>query len=114
GEAGRRQDALGRLDIGAIEAEAVGQLQPAVDAALAADLAVMVLDAVAPFEARGAVAEARQDDGVLDRDGALIIEAVERPGLNLPLVQLAAVQKLMERMEVVVARGADIAKPRLQ
>ena len=113
-EARRRQDAFGRFHVGRVEAEAFGQLEPALDAALGADIAVMVLDAVAPFQPRGAVAEARDHHRVLDRDRALVIVAVQRPGLHLALVELAAVQQLMERMQAVIARRADMAQRRLQ
>ncbi len=78
----------------------------------AADMAVVIFDPVAPFQPRGAVAEARDHHRVLDRDGALVIVAVERPGLHLPLVELAAVQQPMERMQVVIARRADVAQRR--
>ena len=39
----------------------------------------------------------------------LIAIAVERPGLHLSLVELAAMQQLMERVLVVIALGADRA-----
>src|SRR5262249_11091872 len=90
------------------------QLQPAFDAALAADIAVMILDAVAPFHACRAVAEARDHDRVLDRNRALVKVAVQRPGLHLALAELAAVQKLMERMQVVISRRADMAQRGLE
>ena len=113
-KARRRQDAFGRFHIGAVEAEALGQLQPALDAAFGAEIAVMVLDPVPPFEPGGAVAEARDHHRVLDRDRALVIIAVQRPGLHLALVELAAVQQPMERMQVVIARRADVAQRRFQ
>ncbi len=57
-KARRRQDALGGFDIGAIEPKPFGELQPALDAAFAAEIAVMVLDPVPPFEPGIAVAKA--------------------------------------------------------
>src|SRR5882672_4206186 len=109
-KARRRQDAFGRLDISAVEPEAFGEFQPAFDAALGADVAVMVLDPVPPFHPYGAVAEARDHDRVLERDRALIIIAVQRPGLHLALVQLAAMQQPMERMQAVITRRPDLAQ----
>src|SRR5438552_297588 len=110
----RRQDAFGRFHIGAVEPEPLGQFEPALDAALTAGIAVVVLDPVPPFLPDAAVAKARDHDRILDRDRALVIVAVERPGLHLALVQFAAVQEAMERMQAVIARGADLAQRRLQ
>src|SRR5882724_11247773 len=109
-EARRGQNAFGRFHIGAVEPEAFGELQPALDAALGADVAVMVLDPVPPFHPDGAVAEARDHHRVLERDRALIIIAVQRPGLHLALVQLAAMQQPVKRMQAVVACRADLAQ----
>src|SRR5258708_3651657 len=106
----RGEDAFGRFHVSGVEAETFGQLQPALDAAFGADIAVMVFDAVPPFQPRGAVAEARDHHRVLDRDGALVIIAVQRPGLHLALVQLAAVQEPVKRMQIVVAHRADVAE----
>src|SRR5215510_12767932 len=74
----------------------------------------MILDAVPPFQPRGAVAEARDHHRVLDRDRALVIVPVQRPGLHLALVQLAAVQEFMKRMQAVIARRADMAQRRFE
>src|SRR5437016_2606373 len=98
-KARRRQNAFGRFHIGAIEPEPLGQLQPALDAALAAEVAVMVFNPVPPFLPDAAIAETRDHDGVLQRDGALVIVAVQRPGLHLALVELAAMQETMKRMQ---------------
>ena len=113
-KARRRQDAFGGFHIGAVEPEPFGQLQPALDAAFGAEIAVMVLDPVPPFEPDAAVAEARDHHGVLDRNRALVIIAVQRPGLHLSLVQLAAVQQPVKRMQIVIARRADLAQRRFQ
>ena len=80
--------------IGAVEAEAVGQDQPAFDAALLLAEPVMIVDAADPFAAQFAVVGARHQRGVLARHGVLIAIAVERPGLHLALVHLAAMQHL--------------------
>src|SRR3569833_849901 len=110
----RRQNALGGFHIGAVKPETFGELQPAFDAAFAAHVAVMIFDSVAPFLADGPVPETRDHDRVLDRYRALIKVAVQRPRLDLSLVQLAAVQQPMERMQVVVAHRADMAQRRFQ
>ena len=66
---------------------------------------------------RGAAPRSSQRDDqrrVLHRDAALVVVAVERPGLDLAPGQLAAVQQAMERVQDVVALGADLraAPPR--
>src|SRR5450759_3600601 len=78
----RRQDSLGGFHIGAVESQTLGQLQPALDAAFGADIAVMILDTMPPFEPDAAIAEARDHHRVLDRDRALVIITVQRPGLH--------------------------------
>ncbi len=40
----RGQDAFGRFHIGVVEPEALGQLQPALDTAFGADIAVVILN----------------------------------------------------------------------
>ena len=65
------------------------------------------MDAVNPFAAQLAVMHAAHEGGVLARHRLLIAIAVERPGLHLAFVQLAAMQHLMERMLVVIALLAD-------
>ncbi len=69
--------------------------------------AVVVVNAVDPFAAQFAVVDAAHQGSVLARDGGLVAISVEGPGLNLSLIQLSAVQKLMERMLVVIALGSD-------
>ena len=91
------------------KAEPVGENQPALDAARFLAEPVVVVDAVDPFAPQLAIMRAAHEGGVLARHRFLIAIAVERPGLHLPLVQLAAVQQLMERMLVVIALGADRA-----
>src|SRR5262249_22181163 len=51
---------------------------------------------------------------ILERDAALIVEAVEHPGLQLALVQLALVQQAMERVLAVIAFLADLAQTPLE
>ena len=106
----RRQRAFLAHDVVAVEPEAVGQDQPALDAALVLAVAVVVGDAVEPFAAELPVVAAAHEGSVLARDRRLIDVAVQRPRLHLPLVQLAAVQEVVERVQVVVALGPDRAQ----
>ncbi len=113
-EARARQRTLPGDDVGAIEAQRVGQHQPALDAALLAAVAVVVEQAMHPLAAQLAVVRAGHQRGVLARHRRLVAVAVERPRLHLALVELAAVQEAMERVLVVVALGADRADGGLQ
>src|SRR6202035_1989180 len=109
-----RQYAFGGFHVRGVEPEAFGQLEPALDAALATGVSIMILDTVAPFHPDLAVAEARDHHCILQRNGGLIVVAVQRPGLHLAFVELAAVQEPMERMQAVIAGGADLAQRRLE
>ena len=109
-ESRRRQQPAQRHDVIAVEAEPVGELEPARDAAFALALAVVIDEAAAPFAARRLILAARDQARVLDRDHGLIIVAVERPGLDLALAAFAAVQQLVERMQPVIAPRADVAQ----
>jgi hypothetical protein len=97
-----------------VQPDAFGELQPAFDAAGAGSIAVMVDDAPAPFPAQLRRRQLRQGMGVLDRDHRLVIVAVQRPRLDLRLRQLAAVQQLVERMQMMIALGADGAQRRFE
>ncbi len=114
GKARRRQQPAQRGDVVALEAQSLGELQPARDAAFALAGAVVIDEAAAPFAARGLVLAARDQARILDRDHRLIIVAVERPGLHLALAAGAAVQELVKRVQAVIAPRADVAQARLQ
>src|SRR6202051_1763667 len=70
----------------------------------------MVLDPMPPFHPDAAVAEPRDHHGVLERNGALVIVTIQRPGLHLSLVELAAMQQPVKRMQIVIAHGTDMAE----
>src|SRR5262249_790061 len=109
-----RQHPAQGFDVAADEADALRQHQPPLDAALARRRAVVVDDAVDPFAAEGRILGARHQAGVLERNAALVVEAVEDPGLHLSLVQLAFVQQAVERMLAVIAIVADLAESALE
>ena len=67
----------------------------------------MIEQAVRPLAPQLAVIEAADEGRVLARDRRLVAVAIECPCLHLRLLQLAAVQHVMERMLVVIALGAD-------
>ena len=67
----------------------------------------MIDDALAPDAAQLRIDHSRHDRGVLHGYHALIVVAVECPSLYLAAVELTRMQKLVERMQVMVALGAD-------
>ena len=103
-----------RDDIVAVEPEPVRQLEPARNAAVAVAFAVMVDEAAAPFPAQRRIVAARDQARILDRDHRLVIVAIERPGLDLALGALAAVQQAVERVQTVIALRPDVAQLRLE
>src|SRR5882757_1030740 len=111
---GRRQQPAFGDYIVSIETDAAGQPQPALDAAFlrrgarAGCITVVVDQTAAPIASQFGIVAARKQVGVLDRDHRLIVVAIERPGLDLPLGAEPAVQEMMERMQAVVTPCADI------
>ena len=69
----------------------------------------MVDDPLAPFAPELARLQPRQDVRVLYRDLRLVVIAVERPGLHLRPGEMPRLEALLERVQVVVARRADLA-----
>lgn len=66
-----------------IQAGSFGQLQPALHFALGAIVAILVQDALAPRAGERRIVT-RKDDGILDGNHALVIVALQGPGLQLP------------------------------
>ncbi len=91
----------------AVQAQRVGQMQPARDAAIGGAVAVVIDDALAPDPPQRRVFHARQDRGVLQWNAALVFEAVQGPGLHLPTIELAVMQQRMEWMLVVIQTRTD-------
>src|SRR4029078_263224 len=110
GKTRARQDSAQGRDVTALKPEAVGELEPPRNAAVAFALAIMVDETRAPFAAHGEILATRDQARVLDGNHRLVIVAIESPGLHLTFAALAAVQQCMERMQAMVAFGADIAQ----
>ena len=70
----------------------------------------MIDDALAPGAAKGGILAAREDDGIFDRNAALVVIAVQGPGLQLPTAEAAFVHEQMEGMAMVIAVSADFAE----
>ena len=112
GKSGRRQRAGHRYHVAAVETEACGEDEPALDPTLFAGFgrAVMILDPMAPFAPQFPVEGAADQGGVLPGHARLIAVAIECPRLYLPHPQFAAVQQVMKRVLVVIALSADRAQ----
>ena len=117
-ELGRRKHALLRHHVGALQAEALAEVQPFLDAALtfpwALAGAVVVDHPLGPDPAQLGIDHARHEGGILNRDAALVVVAVERPGLDLPFVESAVAHQVVEGRVVVVALGADLHEARFE
>src|SRR5437764_15340422 len=105
-----RQKAAERDDIVAIESEPIGQFEPPCDAAFLLCVPVMIDQALPPDPSECWIVAPCDQMCVLDRDHRLIVVTVERPRLDLTLGAVAAMQQVMERVQAVIAAGADLAK----
>ena len=70
----------------------------------------MVEDALAPGEAEGGIFAAREDRGVFDGNAALVVVAIQGPGLKLAARELAFVHQHVKWVLVVIALFADGVK----
>src|SRR5467141_1634592 len=107
-----RKQSRQRNDVVAVEAEPVGQLEPARDPAFVFALAIMVDQAPPPLPAQVGLVTARDQARVLARDHRLVIVPIECPRLNLALRALTAVQQHMKRVQAVIPACADVAQLR--
>src|SRR6266851_2744531 len=67
-------------------------------------------DAFAAGQAEGVIFAARENCGVLDGNAALVVVAIERPGLQLAAREFSLMHQQMKWMLVVVALFADSMK----
>ena len=89
------------------DARGFNQAQPFFYAARPAAVTVVVDDALAPGKTKGGVFAACEDGGIFDGDSALVVVAIEGPGLQLAAGEFAFVHQEMERMFMVIALFAD-------
>src|SRR5258706_5608949 len=108
------KNAVAGADLCRIKTSRLRQFYPALDAALAGGVSVVVDHAFAPRSAEDRVRAAREDDRIFDGDDALIVVAVQRPGLQLSAAEFAFVHQPMKRMLVMVAFLACSLKLRAQ
>src|SRR5271166_2164602 len=98
-----RKNPFTSANLSRIETSGLRQLYPTLDTAFAGSIAIVIDYALAPRSAEDRVRTARQDNRILNRDDALIVIAVQRPGLQLAAAQLAFVHQQMKRVLVMVA-----------
>ena len=110
GEARRGENSITPESLFACEARGFHEAQPLLDAAGPGAVAVVIEDAFAPGDSECGVFAAREDGGVFDGDTALIVIAIERPGLKLAASELAFVHQQMKWVPVVVAFFTDGVK----
>ena len=76
GEARRGKDSGSGANLIGAKPGRFRESEPALDAAIAGGVSVMIDDALAPGAAKGGIGAAGEDDGILDGDDALVIVAV--------------------------------------
>src|SRR5258706_13000989 len=108
------KNAVAGADLCRIKTSRFRQFYPALDAALAGGVAVMIDHTLAPGAAENMVRTARENDGVFGRDDALIGVAVQRPGLQLPASELAFMHQEMKWMLLMVSVLSDGLELRAQ
>src|SRR4029077_8176985 len=81
GEPGRRKNALSGANLFRIKSGGFGKFQPAFDAALAGGVAVVIDHALTPGAAKHRIGAAGENDRILDWNDALVVVAIQGPGL---------------------------------
>src|SRR5436305_526227 len=109
GKARCGQQAAKRDDVVAIQAERVGEFEPARDPAILVGATVMIDQPAPPFATQCRIWAACNQAGVLHRYHGLVVVAVERPGLDLSFAALTSVEQGVKRMVAVIPPGAEIA-----
>src|SRR5216684_8319717 len=85
------------------KASGLHQAQPFFDAARFSAVAVVIKDALAPRQTEGGILGASQNCSVFYGNAALIVVAIERPGLQLAAGELAFMHQEMKWVLVVIA-----------
>src|SRR3979490_353182 len=86
------------------------QAKPLLDAPGARAVTIVIDDAFAPSAAEVRIFRSREEGRVFNRDSALVIIAIEGPGLKLAARQLALMHQKMKWVPVVVTLFADGVK----
>src|SRR5215469_1547515 len=112
GEAGGRKDSASRANLRGVEAGRFRQFQPTLNSTLTRAVAVVINDPLSPGAAKFRVGPARKNDRVFDRNDALVVIAVQGPGLQLPGSETSLMHPQVERVLMVIALRANRLQPR--
>src|ERR1700691_1798508 len=77
-------------------------------------IAVVINHALSPYTTKLRAVASRENDGIFDRDDALVVIAIERPGLQLSAIQLSFMHHEVEGMPMVITLFAHLPQPGLQ
>ena len=88
----RRKKAVEGGNIVAIEADPGGKAQPSRHATVVIPTAVVINQALAPRPPYRRIIAARDERGIFDRNHRLVVVAIQRPCLHLPLGAKAGVK----------------------
>ena len=113
-EAGGGEHALLTENALAFEPQALAEVQPLRHPALTFPGPVVIDHALRPLAAQLRVDDPGHERRVLDGDPALVVVAIERPGLELPASEAAFAHQHVEGVLVVVALGADREQAQLE
>src|SRR5258708_26756496 len=102
-EACSGKGALSRANFFRVETGCFGKFQPTFNAAFAMDVAIVVDHTLAPGAPETRIRAARKDNRVFDRDDALVVVAVQGPGLQLSAAETPFMHHQVEWMLVVIA-----------
>src|SRR5262249_42483062 len=108
---GRQQQPLS-LEHVAAQTEPFAELKPHLDASGTVSETIVVEDPLDPYPPDFADGATRQEQGVLDRDVLLVIEAVRNPDLKLFAGEASGIHQLMEWVPVVVLLLPHVAQLR--
>src|ERR1700732_4338313 len=105
-----RQNAIAVQRLLAWQSGGLHQSQPFFNAAGIISVAVVVNHPLAPRQPERWILAARQNGRIFQRYMALVVVAVQRPGLQLPARELALMHQQMKRVLVVITLFANCMK----
>src|SRR5579859_1645233 len=104
------QNSFAANGLNARQAGCFHEMKPLFDSALLVVIAVVIDQAFAPRDAKDGIVAARKQCGILDRNAALIVVAIERPRLQLPARERSFMHQRMKRVLMVITLFADRRK----
>jgi hypothetical protein len=102
----------GRIPSIAGKSRGFDQPQPLLDSARLHPVAIVIENALPPCKAEGGIFAASKNGRVFDRNPALVVVAVQRPGLELATRKFSFVHQGMKWMSVVIELFTNGVKSR--